>query len=220
MKLTRLFSIRLLNLLPLLLAALIVSCEAQDFGEIIEDAGRDIRWGIAARHFDRELELSVPDDGSYIEPRNAAEYVIIATLPAPVDPALISEANVSLRGKDELNTDIFPDYTVALSGDDRRVRISVVVLPNQARYLVQLRNNDGTLLGEAVFGRLTGDVDGDGAVGLIDNNILLIYILAEITAANTLTVRSDLNCDGIIFNGDVILRTANDGEDLTAPIPL
>ncbi len=202
------------------MAALIVSCEAQDFGEIIEDAGGDIRWGIAARHFDRELELSVPDDYSYIEPRNAAEYVIIATLPAPVDPALISEANVSLRGKDEANVDIFPDYTVALSGDGRRVRISVVVLPNQARYRVQLRNNDGTLLGEAVFGRLTGDVDGDGAVGLLDYNILLINFLAEATASNTATVRSDLDCNRLITNADLLLRDANNGENLTAPVPL
>ncbi len=210
---------RLTYYLPLLLATTLLSCEMQDFGEMLENADADIRWSIAARHFTQEAEVNVPDDGSYIESRNPADFIIIATLPAPVDPALIAKANVSLRGIDEASVDIFPDYAVTLSGDQRRVRVSVTGLPNQARYRVQLRNNDGTLLGEAVFGRLVGDVDGDGTVGPLDGAIISALILAEFDASSEMIVRSDLDCNRLITNADQTLFGSNNGETLTAPVP-
>ncbi len=82
------------------MAAFVVSCEVQDFGEILETAGDEIRWYSVVRHAGVSLPLEIPADGSFTEPRNANMITIVAELPEPVDPASISAANIDFIGRD------------------------------------------------------------------------------------------------------------------------
>lgn len=226
MKPIRLSPKRLLNILPLLLAALVISCEVQDFGEILENAGDEIRWYSVVQHAGVSLPLEIPDDESFTEPRNANMITIVAELPEPVDPASISTANIDFIGRDNADAVCDPAFSVSMDATHTQVRVTVFGLTDIARYRIRLKNNSGAELSRRVFARLMGDaVTGGDAVDANDSAQLLTFVMNSVSldAGNALHIRSDIDCDYFLLNSD--LTTIQSGSpagyprNLTATVP-
>lgn len=206
MKPIRLFPDRPLFLLPLLLAALVVSCEVQDFGEILENAGDEIRWYSVAQHAGVSLPLEIPDDGSFTEPRNANMITIVAVLPEPVDPASIGTENIDFIGRDNADAVRDPAFSVSMDATRTQVRVTVFGLTDIARYRIRLKNNSGVELSRRVFARLMGDVlSGDNWVDATDNAQVLAFIMdpEDLNAENALHIRADIDCDFLHLTNDL-----------------
>ncbi|MCU0845261.1 MAG: hypothetical protein MUC76_10080 [Spirochaetes bacterium] len=222
MKPIRLFSNRLLKLLPLLVAALIVSCEVQDFGEIIEDAGGDIRWYSVVQHAGVSLPLEIPADGTFTEPRNANMVTIVAVLPEPVDPASIGMTNIDFIGRDNAAAVRDPAFSVSMDATHTQVRVTVFGLSDIARYRIRLKNNSGVELGQRVFARLMGDVNGDETVtNLSDTDPIQTRAAdsVDLNPADQLDIRSDVDGDYLHLNSDITLVTSSFGHTITATVP-
>lgn len=222
MKPIRLFPDRPLFLLPLLLAALVVSCEVQDFGEILETAGDEIRWYSVVQHAGVSLPLEIPDDGSFTEPRNANMITIVAVLPEPVDPASIGMANIDFIGRDNAAVVCDPAFSVSMDATHTQVRVTVFGLTDIARYRIRLKNNSGAELGQRVFARLMGDVNGDETVtNLSDTDPIQTRATdsVDLNPADQLDIRSDVDGDYLHLNSDITLVTSSFGHTITATVP-
>ncbi|MGV7930822.1 MAG: hypothetical protein AB2L13_18310 [Spirochaetota bacterium] len=226
MKPIRLFPDRPLFLLPLLLAALVVSCEMQDFGEILENTGGGIRWYSVAQHAGVSLPLEIPADDTFTEPRNANMITIVAVLPEPVDPASIDTANIDFIGRDNANAVRDPAFSVSMDATHTQVRVTVFGLTDIARYRIRLKNNSGVELSQRVFARFMGDViSGDNMVDATDNAQVLAFITDpdDLNAENALHIRADIDCDFFQLTGDVTtLQTGSPAgypRTLTATVP-
>jgi hypothetical protein len=226
MKPIRLSPKRLLYLLPLLLAALVFSCEVQDFGEILETAGGEIRWYSVVQHAGVPLRLEIPADGSFTESRNANMITIVAELPEPVDPASITSANIDFIGRDNADAVCDPAFSVSMNPAHTQVRVIVFGLTDIARYRIRLKNNSGVELSQRVFARFMGDVvSGDNMVDATDNAQVLAFITDpdDLNAENALHIRADIDCDFFQLTGDVTtLQTGSPAgypRTLTATVP-
>ncbi len=226
MKPIRLSPKRLLNILPLLLAALVISCEVQDFGEILETAGDEIRWYSVIQHAGVSLPLEIPADGSFTEPRNANMITIVAVLPEPVDPASISAANIDFIGRDNADAVRDPAFSVSMDATHTQVRVTVFGLTDIARYRIRLKNNSGVELGQRVFARLMGDVlSGDNWVDTTDYDKVDAFIddPDDFDPTDVIHVRADIDCDFLHLTSD--LMTIQSGSpagyprNLTATVP-
>lgn len=226
MKPIRLSPKRLLNILPLLLAALVVSCEVQDFGEILENAGRDIRWYSVVQHAGISLPLEIPENGTFTEPRNANMITIVAVLPEPVDPASIGTANIDFIGRDNADAVCDPAFSVSMDATHTQVRVTVFGLTDIARYRIRLKNNSGAELGQRVFARFMGDVlSGDNWVDTTDYDKVVAFITDpdDLDPTDKIHVRADIDCDFLHLSSD--LTTIQSGSpagyprNLTATVP-
>lgn len=221
MKPIRLFPKRLLNILPLLLAALVVSCEVQDFGEILETAGDEIRWYSVVQHAGVPLRLEIPADGSFTEPRNANMITIVAELPEPVDPASITSANIDFIGRDNADAVCDPAFSVDMDEAHTQVWIIVFGLTDIARYRIRIKNNSGVELSQRVFARLMGDVDGSGSVLAPDAAIVnnLINDSIDFNPSIVTNIRADIDYDSLHLNPDLAIVTLGFGTGVTAIVP-
>ncbi|HPI15244.1 MAG TPA: hypothetical protein PK875_07055 [Spirochaetota bacterium] len=206
MKPIRLSHIRQSLILPLMLAAFAVSCEVQDFGEILDSADREVRWYSVVQHAGVSLPLEIPADGTFTEPRNASMITIVAVLPEPVDPASISTANIDFIGRDNADAVCDPPFSVSMNAAHTQVRVTVFGLTDIARYRIRLKNNSGVELSQRVFARLMGDVlSGDNRVDATDNAQVLAFITdpEDLNAENALHIRADIDCDLLHHTGDL-----------------
>ncbi|HSV95506.1 MAG TPA: hypothetical protein VLM75_01085 [Spirochaetota bacterium] len=226
MKSIRLFPNRLLYLPPLLLVATLLSCEVQDFGEILEAADGEIRWYSVTQHAGVSLPLEIAADGSFTEPRNANMITIVAVLPEPVDPASIGPANIDFIGRTNAAAVCDPPFSVSMDAAHTQVRVTVFGLTDIARYRIRLKNENGVELSQRVFARFMGDVlSGDSLVDTIDSDKVLAFVNDpdDLDPTNELHVRADIDCDFIHFTGD--LTTLQSGSPagyprtLTATVP-
>lgn len=222
MKPIRLSPKRLLNILPLLLAALVISCEVQDFGEILETAGDEIRWYSVVQHAGVSLPLEIPDDESFTEPRNANMITIVAVLPEPVDPASIGTANIDFIGRDNADAVRDPAFSVSMDATHTQVRVTVFGLTDIARYRIRLKNNSGAELSKRVFARLMGDVNGDETVTNLSDTAPIQTRAddsVDLNPADQLDIRSDVDGDYLHLNSDITLVTSSFGHTITATVP-
>ncbi len=226
MKPIRLSHISLFLFLPLMLAAFAVSCEVQDFGEILDSADREVRWYSVVQHAGVSLPLEIPADGTFTEPRNASMITIVAVLPEPVDPASIGPANIDFIGRDNADAVCDPPFSVSMNAEHTQVRVTVYGLTDIARYRIRLKNNSGAELGQRVFARFMGDVvSGDNRVDITDYNKVLAFIYDpdDFNPNNTMGIRADIDCDLLYLTGD--LTTLQSGSpagyprDLMATVP-
>jgi len=226
MKPLRPFTDRLPYLLPFLLAALVVSCEVQDFGEILETADDEIRWYSVVQHAGVSLPLEIPADGSFTEPRNANMITIVAVLPEPVDPASISAANIDFIGRDNASAVCDPPFSVSMDATHTQVRVTVFGLTDIARYRILLKKHRGVELSQRVFARFMGDVlSGDNWVDTTDYDKVVAFIVDpdDFDPTDVIHVRADIDCDFLHLTGD--LTTIQNGSpagyprNLTATVP-
>jgi hypothetical protein len=164
-----------------------------------------VSWESAAEHAPGQLlGLDIPDDGSFVEPRNPTdtpELWVIVTFESSITWEMLENALIVVREVDEFNNErtstVWPDHVYP---EQNQIALFVPGPITPRRVRVRIVDPNGETVSERVFGYLPGDYDGNGTVeGLIDRpNGPATYdgYLASDNDPNT--IRSDMDADGVV----------------------
>lgn len=208
--------------LALSLAAMAsLSCEGTDLLNTLETAEEPIRWYSVLSHgTEGQLALEITKDGLYTEPRQALTYRIKVVFPEPLERGAIDETNFDFAGND--GSLFNPVFFVSRDMQDESVAWVVIDgadLKDVARYCIRVRNNDDDVLSERTFGRLEGDVIGDGTVfglfGGADRIEVQSFLGDTVDALEERRIRCDVICSGTIDASDENSVFLADTHDIT-----
>jgi hypothetical protein len=174
-------------------------------------------WASAADHGLHlgEVALSIPDDGSFSEPRFSGIQRLLVTFNTAIDPGSFTADRIGLTGlfgPNNASIDLSGvQWTTSLRNDDT---VGVIEfsqpLPDQARYRIALSGvvsvRETLLTGDRdrVMTALAGDINGDRVVDAADVGILRGLRSTDwIDLGAGAQVRSDLTADGRITNTDL-----------------
>ncbi len=162
-----------------------------------------------------EACLSIPDDGSFAEPRLAANRVVVS-FNRPIDPATATAANVFVVGNDVANLPVnlagVSINAAAAPGNQEMVITFTPALPDVARYRISLANITGdtglALAGDAdrIFTVVGGDANQSRHVTNADLGFARFFRdlpANPIDPAQEPHVRADVNGSGAVTNADL-----------------
>lgn len=162
-----------------------------------------------------EACLTIPDDGTFGEPRLCADRLVV-TFDSPIDPLTVLPQNVTLVGNDVNNLPV--DLTgVAVSVTTQSANTELVItfspiLPDVARYSVSLANligaNGLAAAGDMnrVFTVIRGDVNQSLHVTNADLGFVRFFRdqpTNPVDPAQPFQVAADVNCSGGVSNADL-----------------
>ena len=160
-----------------------------------------------------EVGLTIPDDGSFSEPRGGGIHRLLVTFDKAIDPANFTPANVRIAGNGangaSLDLSSIAITTSMRSGNTVGVIDFSPALPDVARYLVRIvgvTDPYGAALAgdnDRILTALMGDVNGDGKVDTSDGVLLKQSYAIRVNPANVNQVRSDYNSDGKVDVNDL-----------------
>jgi len=161
------------------------------------------RWELVAPHDPgRMLPLEIPNDESFIEPRDSSEFECWITLSDSFEweqaEGAICWIAVSFMSGDTLYTG---SPLTGIAPEQRRLSVDLdtSTIPDQTRIRLRLVDRNGTIIGERIVGRLIGDVDGTGTIDTATDRAKITSLEGfAVSTDNPNTIRVDLDLDGII----------------------
>lgn len=162
-----------------------------------------------------EACLTIPDDGSFAEPRLCADRLVISFNMA-VDPATATPSNVAIFGNDVFNQPV--DLSgVAVTVTTRAADTEMVItttppLPDVARYRVALANITGAtgapFVGDVdrIFTEISGDANQSRHVTNGDLGFARFFRdqpTNPVDPTQSGEVIADVNCSGSVTNADL-----------------
>lgn len=186
-----------------------------------------LSWASANDHLRNvgEAVLSIPDDGSFSEPRNGGISRLLVHFDGAIDPASFTAAHILLAGNGLTGTINLTGVTISTSLRDSNTTGVIQFsqpLPDTARYLVRLSGVKDTLARDVsgdtdiVLTALKGDVSGDRRVNVTDLSYVSSRYADPIGSADAAQVRADLNQDGRTNVTDVSYSWAQRNHDTRA----
>ena len=186
-----------------------------------------LSWSSANDHLRGvgEAALSIPDDGSFSEPRSGGISRLLVRFDGAIDPATFTAAHILLAGNGLAGALNLTGITITTSLRDGNTTGVIQLsqsLPDIATYLVRLAGVKGQsgqdLSGDVdiVLTALKGDVSGDGRVNVTDLSYVSSRYADPIGSADAAQVRADLNQDGRTNVTDVSYSWAQRNHDARA----
>ena len=171
-----------------------------------------------------EVGLTIPDDGTFSEPRASGASTLLVTFSGAISAASLTPAAVGVWGTKEDGSPVDLSGVTVTTSTRANGTVGVVsftpALPDDARYLVRLtgvRGADGQLVaGDAdrVLTALLGDATGDRRVNSTDvGAVTSLRGIDPIDPSDVNQVRSDVTNDGRVNNTDVGGVTSVRGKD-------
>ena len=194
---------------------------------------RIVSWQSASDHLTGvgEAALSIPDDGTFTEPRSSGVLRLLVAFDRAIDPASLAGAAVHIAGIDAGGQTLDLSSIGVTTAFRNASTVAVVsfstALPDCARYLVRLVGVTDVvgnpLAGDndRVFAALAGDVSGDGVVNAVDLARVRANMTDPISSGSAAQVRADVSLDGKVSASDYGLLRANNGHDargIAAPV--
>jgi hypothetical protein len=178
------------------------------------------KWELSADHDPgRLLPLEITEDESFVEPRDAGSYELWITLSDSFGGDQADGAVLWISVTSFANT----FYAVAKITDTmpelRRLAVRFDGgIPNETMIRLRLTDRNGTIIGERVFGRLIGDVDGNRLVDVVADHTEVVALAGfAVTTDDPGTIRADLDLNGLIEpnpGSDWDVVTSHGGESL------
>ena len=170
-----------------------------------------------------EAALTIPDDGTFSEPRDGGISRLLVTFSEAINPASLGPSNVLVAGRDVSNQPIELSSIVVSTSFRADNTVAVIsfstALPDFARYLVRLvgvTDTAGNPLegdNDRILTALRGDTSGDLRVNVTDLSRINSQTTDPISAANATQVRADLSMDGRVNVTDLSRAWAYNGRD-------
>ena len=183
-------------------------------------------WASAAAHARGvgEAALTIPDDGTFVEPRLSGVSTLLARFSEAIDPATVAVGGVGVWGLDVNGQPVNlagTTVSAAVRADGTTAALTFTpALPDYARYLVRLtgvRDLAGNPLAgdnDRLLTALLGDATGDRRTNSTDvGAVISLRGVDPIDPADVNQVRSDVTLDGRINNTDVGGVTSVRGKD-------
>jgi len=184
-----------------------------------------VGWSSAATHgVGGEVLLSIPDDGTFSEPRSPGIRRLVVQFMEPIAPASFTSSSIQIAGHDVNGDDVdlsgITIITSTRNGDTEGV-IDFSALPNQAGYIVRIQGitdvAGNPLAGDddRIIGTLIGDATGDGVVDAADYIALKRAFGSSVSSTNA---SIDFDCSGTVDYGDLMALMGNFGQrTISAP---
>ena len=170
-----------------------------------------------------EAALTIPDDGTFSEPRDGGLSQLLVTFSEAIAPASLGPAAVQIAANDAFNQPLDLSsivVTTTFRGGNTVAVISFSTpLPDFARYLIRLvgvTDAAGNPLegdNDRIVTALRGDTSGDLRVNVTDLSRINAQIIDPISVANPTQVRADISMDGRVNVTDLSRAWAYNGRD-------
>ncbi len=184
-------------------------------------------WHSAATHGRGagEMLLTIPDDGSFCEPRGNGVSKLVLQFSESIAPLSLQGELIEVTGRDANGTLLdLSGVTIGVSlqsGDTEGVITFSPALPDYARYLVSIAGvtdlTDNAMSGDAdrILTALVGDASGDLRVNTADLSTVRGARTKLIDANTVAEIRSDLTGDGRVNVADLSRMRPHMGNDAT-----
>jgi len=188
-------------------------------------------WSSAATHGGvGEVLLTIPDDGTFSEPRNTGVRRLVVNFSEAVNPATFMAGSVQIAGHDingnDLNLSGISIVTSLRNGNTEGVIDFSAALPNVARYVVRVQGVTD-VAGNALAGdndriitALIGDATGDRRTNTTDLSLIWANRINPISPTNVNQVRSDVFTDGRVNTTDLSGAWGNRADARFIPDPV
>jgi len=171
-----------------------------------------------------EAALTVPDDGTFTEPRSGGVRTLLVNFSGAIDPASLTPAGVGIWGNDinsaPINLGGISVSTATRAGNTVAAISFSTPLPDASRYLVRLtgvRSAAGFAVtgdNDRVLTALAGDINGDSRTNNTDvGSAISGRGVDPINPLSAAEVRADVNMDGRTNNTDLGATISYRGTD-------